>query len=108
MKKLYAVAQSKTGLWEVVEVDDTLRPPRGASKVYDYYWAWTEECRRNSPRTEDVSARKFDMSGYLRDQVLHEMVNVLVEDGPLRTRLAGVAVYLGPCQRVTRVEVGGL
>jgi hypothetical protein len=51
MKKLYAVVQlPKTRPWEVVEVDDALRPPVGASKVHENYWdAWAEACRRNAP-----------------------------------------------------------
>ncbi len=56
MKKLYAVVQSpKTRLWEVVEVDDALRSPAGASKVHENYWhAWAEACRRNSPITDKM------------------------------------------------------
>jgi hypothetical protein len=56
MPNLYAVVPTKTTpSWEMVEVDDDLRPPAGASRVHEKFWdAWAELCHKNSLETDNT------------------------------------------------------
>ena len=57
LKKLYAVMPLKTGQLEIVEVDDVLRPPAGASKVHENFWgAWAEFCRSTQKNPGSIIA----------------------------------------------------